>query len=109
MGTRQRVPPSNTLRATVDSLRYVDDAGVTVYFGATATVRILALRDSAGVDVPGLTLPLTLDYVASSQGKFTKVLPTVPSWVRYGTYYALVEGVTGATRWTDEVEVFVDY
>lgn len=63
---------------------YINDATVTV-----------TLKDSDGTNVTGQSWPLTLDYVADSDGKYQGTLESALSLTVKEHYYAHVDAVKG--------------
>ena len=77
---------SNDMLIEVDKLQ--DSSDDTFVNAATVTA---ILKDSAGVNVTGQIMPITLSYVSSSDGKYQGIFDSV---------VALVEGDTGTVEIT---------
>lgn len=82
----------------VDALKNAaDDA-----FINNATVRLVSIKDAAGVDVTGVTLPLALSYVAASSGTYQGVLDKAVALTVGKSYTAIVDAEVGGLngQWT---------
>lgn len=69
--------------------------GVTGAYLDLATVSV-TLKDADGVEVVGAVWPMTMDYVAGSNGKYRATLPAALSLVKRGEYVAEVSASAGA-------------
>lgn len=69
----------------LSNLRDLDNAYVN-----SATVSLISLVDRAGAGVTGITLPLTLTYVAASNGKYRGTVQDTASLVDDTTYLAVI-------------------
>ncbi len=66
-----------------------------------ATVTLQSLTDSSGDAVPGLTTPLSMGYVASSNGKYQALIPHAVELIAGQVYVAMVRA-TSTEGWRAE-------
>jgi hypothetical protein len=83
-----------TLRVLIEGLHLdedettADDGTVTVgAYQNDATVTITELKTAAGVDVTGVSLPISLTYVAASDGDYEGDIPYTAAFAADGTEY----------------------
>jgi hypothetical protein len=77
---------------------------VTDAFINNATVSV-TLTDSAGEDVTGETWPLTMSYVAASDGKYRAVLQDTLPLIKNKRYKATVNAVGSGLKGNWEIDV----
>lgn len=92
----------NTSIIEVDGLADQDGA-----YQNDATVTLQSLVDKrTGVAVSGVTVPLTLSYVASSNGKYQGTIPYDAAITAGRTYLATVQAISASgqrARWVETV------
>ena len=76
----------------VDGLKDSTAAG---YADGSATVSLTTIKDAAGVAVTGISFPLTLTYVAASNGKFRAVIDNALVLTPEAAYTAFVNAAYG--------------
>jgi hypothetical protein len=74
------------LKNAVDD-EFIDDATVTV-----------TVKDAAGTNVSGQGWPLTMDYVADSDGDYRAILENDIAFVARRTYFAHISANAGTNR-----------
>jgi hypothetical protein len=74
------------LRSEIED-EYIDDAAVSV-----------TIKTKAGVEVSGVTWPLTMAYVAASDGDYRTILSEDLAFVAKADYIAYIEADGGAGR-----------
>lgn len=77
----------------VDGLRDIDGA-----YQNSATVQVISVTDQVGANVSGQSFPLTLTYVAASNGRYRGVLQDSLALIDSQTYIATVTVDTGASQ-----------
>lgn len=82
----------NDMRLTLDELRDPDGAYINT---ATVTVTLL---DSAGEEVAGETWPISLSYVAESDGKYQGILDDAIELQNGENYTLAVDVVDGESK-----------
>jgi hypothetical protein len=76
----------------VDGLKDSTAAG---YADATATVNLTTIKDADGNAVTGISFPLSLAYVAASNGKFRAVIDKALVLTPEAAYTAIVDAAYG--------------
>lgn len=76
---------ANDNQIEIDELRDADDA-----YQNSATVTLIAVNDSEGAPVAGLTLPISLAYVTGSDGRYRCTLQDSAELEDGAAYVAIV-------------------
>lgn len=61
----------------------------------TATVTLTAIRDAAGAVVTGVSFPISMTYVATSNGKYQATVDKAIALIAGHTYTAIIDAVSG--------------
>lgn len=64
----------------------------------SATVSLISLTDKAGVTVTGITLPLTLAYVAASNGEYRATIQDTAALIDGQSYVGVVTVDSGGLQ-----------
>lgn len=87
----KKIYAKNDHKLTVDQLRDTDDQYINV-----ATVEATVI-DSAGNEVEGQTWPLSLSYVADSDGKYEGILDDAIEFTAGEEYTLIIDAVYGSS------------
>ena len=60
-----------------------------------ATVTLTAIKDAAGVTVTGVSFPISMTYVASSNGKYQATVDKAIALVPGQSYTAIIDAASG--------------
>lgn len=85
----------------VDSLK---NSSTGVYLNSAAVT--VTLKDSSGVNISGQTFPLTMDYEASSDGKYTATLDDALVLDEGNIYTAIIDAVSDSgitAKWNFQI------
>lgn len=58
----------------------------------------VTVEDTAGTDVAGVTWPISMAYVASSNGKYRATLPDTLALTPGAVYHAVITAVSGSVN-----------
>lgn len=61
-----------------------------------ATVTLTAIKDAAGVTVTGVSFPISMTYVAASNGKYQATVDKAIALVAGQNYTAIIDAVSGS-------------